>query len=63
MSSIQSGDIPRCSWTTFRSTGGGAFDDQLIMDMSNDEAVPESFHGVAENVVHLGTMDGVKSIR
>ena len=27
-----------------------AFDDQLIMDMSDDEAMPESFHGVAENV-------------
>ena len=27
-----------------------AFDDQLIMDMSDDETMPESFHGVAENV-------------
>ena len=27
-----------------------AFDDQLIMDVPDDEAVPESFHGVAEDV-------------
>ena len=26
---------------------GAAFDDQLIMNMANDEAVPERFHGVA----------------
>ena len=29
---------------------GAAFDDQLIMNMANDEAVPERFHGVTEDV-------------
>ena len=27
-----------------------AFDDQLIMNVTDDEAVPESLHGVAEDV-------------
>ena len=27
-----------------------AFDDQLIMNMTDDEAVPESFHSVTEDV-------------
>lgn len=27
-----------------------AFDNQFIMDVPDDEAVPEGFHGVAENV-------------
>lgn len=27
-----------------------AFDDQLIMNVTDDKAVPERFHGVAENV-------------
>ena len=30
----------------FQINAGDAFDDQLIMDMANDKAVPESFHGV-----------------
>ena len=29
---------------------GATFDDQLIMNMANDEAVPERFHGVTEDV-------------
>ena len=29
---------------------GAAFDDQFIMDVSDDKAVAESFHGVAEDV-------------
>lgn len=31
-----------------------AFDDQLIMDVADDEAMPESFHGIAENVAADG---------
>lgn len=27
-----------------------AFDDQFIMDVTDDKAVPECFHGVAEDV-------------
>lgn len=27
-----------------------AFDDQLIMDVPDDEAVPEGFHGITEDV-------------
>ena len=34
----------------FQVNAGAAFDDQFIMDVSDDEAVPESFHGVAEDV-------------
>ncbi len=37
---------------------GAAFDDQFIMDMSDDEAVPESFHGVAEDI----SADGLHNI-
>ena len=29
---------------------GITFDDQFVMDVSDDEAVPESFHGIAEYV-------------
>ncbi len=29
---------------------GVAFDDQFIMDVPNDEAVPECFHGIAEDI-------------
>jgi len=29
---------------------GAAFDDQFIMDVSNDKAVPQGLHSVAENV-------------
>lgn len=29
---------------------GTAFDDQLIMNMTDDEAVPESLHSIAEDV-------------
>ena len=29
---------------------GVAFDNQFIMDVSDDKAVPECFHGIAENI-------------
>ena len=35
-----------------------AFDDKLIMNMTDDEAVPESFHGVAEDV----SADGLNNV-
>lgn len=34
-----------------------AFDDQLIMNVTDDEAVPERFHGVTENVAADGLDD------
>ena len=34
----------------FQVNIGAAFNDQFIMDVPDDEAVPESFHGVAEDV-------------
>ena len=34
-----------------------AFDDQLIMNMTDDEAVPEGLHGVAEDVAADGLDD------
>ena len=34
----------------FQVNSGAAFDDKFIMDVSDDEAVPEGFHGVAEDV-------------
>ena len=37
---------------------GAAFDDQLIMNMANDEAVPERFHGVTEDVA-VDSLDDV----
>ena len=36
---------------------GAAFDDQLIMNMADDEAVPEGFYGVAEDVAADGLDD------
>lgn len=34
-----------------------AFDDQLIMNVTDDEAVPESLHGVTEDVAADGLND------
>ena len=34
-----------------------AFDDQLIMNVTDDEAVPESLHGIAEDVAADGLND------
>ena len=34
----------------FQINAGAAFDDQFIMDMTDDKAVPEGFHGVAEDI-------------
>ena len=34
----------------FQINTGIAFDDQFIMDMPDDKALPEGLHGIAENV-------------
>jgi len=40
-----------------------AFDNQLIMNMTDDEAVPESLHGVAEDVAADGLNDVLHELR
>jgi len=40
-----------------------AFDDQLIMNVTDDEAVPESFHGIAEDVAADGLDDILHELR
>ena len=40
-----------------------AFDDQLIVDVTDDEAVPESLHGVAEDVAADGLDDVLYEFR
>ena len=40
-----------------------AFDDQLIMNVTDDEAVPESLHGVTENVAANGLDDVLQELR
>ena len=40
-----------------------AFDDQLIMNMTDDEAVPESLHGIAEDVTADGLDDVFHKLR
>ena len=42
---------------SFQVNAGAAFNDQLIVDMSDDEAVPEGFHSVAEDVPANGLND------
>lgn len=42
---------------SFQVNSGIAFNDQFIMDVTNDEAVPESFHGIAKNVAADGLDD------
>ena len=42
---------------------GTAFDNQLIMDVPDDEAVPESFHGVAEDVTADSLDDVLHELR
>ena len=39
------------------------FDDQLIMNMTDDEAVPESFHSVAKDVAADGLDDILHKLR
>ena len=41
----------------------GAFDDQLIMNVTDDEAVPESLHGIAEDVAADGLNDVLHEFR
>ena len=48
---------------SFEIDAGITFDDQFIMDMSDDEAVPESFHGVAEDVSADGLHDVLHKLR
>ena len=40
-----------------------AFDDQLIVDVPDDEAVPESLHGVTEDVAADGLNDVLHKLR
>lgn len=40
-----------------------AFDDQLIMNMTDDEAVPESLHGVTEDVAADSLDDVLHELR
>ena len=40
-----------------------AFDDQLVMNVTDDEAVPESLHGVAEDVAADGLDDVLHELR
>ena len=47
----------------FQVNIGAAFDDQLIMDVPDDEAVPESFHGVAEDVTTYSLDDVLHELR
>lgn len=42
---------------------GAAFDDQLIMNVTDDKAVPESLHGVAEDVAADGLDDVLHELR
>lgn len=40
-----------------------AFDDQLIMNVTDDKVVPESFHGVTEDVATDGLDDVLHKLR
>ena len=40
-----------------------ALDDQLIMNMTDDEAVPESLHGIAKDVAADGLNDVLHELR
>ena len=40
-----------------------AFDDQLIMNVTDYEAVPEGFHGIAEDVAADGLNDVLHKLR
>ena len=40
-----------------------AFDDKLIMNVTDDEAVPECFHGVAEDIAADGLDDVFHELR
>lgn len=40
-----------------------AFDDQLIMNVTDDKAVPECFHGAAEDVAADGLNDVLHKLR
>lgn len=42
---------------SFQINARATFNDQLIMNVSDDEAVPESFHGVAEDIPADGLDD------
>ena len=47
----------------FQIYTGITFDDQFIVDVSDDEAVPESFHGVAEDIAADGLDDIFHELR
>ena len=42
---------------SFQVNAGAAFNDKFIVNMSDDETVPESFHGVAEDIPADGLDD------
>ena len=43
---------------SFQINFGTAFDDQFIMNVSDDEAVPECFHSIAEDI----SADGLDNV-
>jgi len=47
----------------FQVNAGTAFDDKLIMDVSDDKAVPESFHCIAEDIPTDGLHDVLHELR
>lgn len=47
----------------FKIYAGITFDDQFIMNVSDDKAVTESFHGVAEDVSADGLDDVLHKLR
>lgn len=46
-----------------RSTWGVTFDNKFIVDVSDDKAVPEGFHGIAEDVAADGLDDIFHELR
>ena len=66
MSGIQSGDLPICLQmltdhiqVNIRAT----FDDQLIVNVTDDKTVPESLHGIAEDIATHGLDDVLHELR
>lgn len=48
---------------SFQVNIGAAFDNKFIMYVTDDEAVPESLHGVAENVATYSLDDVLHELR
>ena len=62
MFGIQTGDLPICSQTALRATGV-AFYNQFIMDMSDYKTMPESLHGITEDIAADGLDDVLHELR